>query len=363
MDYENYLKYRRRYLMIKGGVRGEVYTFMVKSKNIKLDMIRGLFLKRGNWKEVDEGSAEPITFMYLPGSWTKTPLFLTPTTFKNSIDKSINKLVYKNNLHTTLKSKFPSIHSKYMVKYYNIALNTPLPNLSKPAYILKPIRSFKGIGNHIITNHRELEDAIKLSPESIQKYGWILEEYIIDPLLFDSYKFHLRTYFMLVKHETQKMFVFNRSRIIKAQEPYKKSDYTNPKIHDSHHNDQPFIEFPTEFSKLYGDSRADEVFEQIVDLCYYVGKLIDVKCYPDTKYCYHIFGVDIMVLKDFKIKLLEINQYPGMGYNGNEMDEFYESFFDGVLQHVVDVVVEPLNKIGYKDEWTEGGKRGEERRG
>ena len=67
--------------------------------------------------------------------------------------------------------------------------------------------------------------------------------------------------------------------------------------------------------------------DQIIYLCKYIKTLLPImKCYPESKNCFQYIGFDFMVTNNYQVKLIEINQRPGV-----KGPSLYPSFWKGLL--------------------------------
>ena len=77
------------------------------------------------------------------------------------------------------------------------------------------------------------------------------------------------------------------------------------------------------------------MFNIIVYLLFHIFKnvlkVINAKCFEDSKNCFQIFGFDAMITDDFNVKIIETNYMPG-------------SPRIEVLQNIMTEIVDPLFK-------------------
>ena len=104
-------------------------------------------------------------------------------------------------------------------------------------------------------------------------------------------------------------FIVKRMQILTAKKKYKLNDF-DLDIHNTHYKDsEKNLTMENYFAKTYGKDNEKYIYQQIIKLFSYILKIDDLKCY--TKNCFEIFGADILITDDFRIKLLEINDKVG----------------------------------------------------
>ena len=79
-----------------------------------------------------------------------------------------------------------------------------------------------------------------------------------------------------------------------------------------------------------------------MDLFSKIGKIEDFNCYPESKDCYRITGADVMITEDLKVKIIEINENPGLP---TIKSNFGKMIFENEMNLIVDSVFPPQNKI------------------
>ena len=132
-------------------------------------------------------------------------------------------------------------------------------------------------------------------------------------------------------------------KIIMAEENYKKKDYKNKKIHDTHTlgNQESVRRYPEDLK--ISQSKKKSIEEQMKKLFSLVENIqIDTKCYEESKKCYQLFGFDAMITDNYQVKLIEINRNPGQ----SELKiPFEKELFENQIKLVVDHVFPPKNKV------------------
>jgi len=170
-------------------------------------------------------------------------------------------------------------------------------------------------------NLRLTESNGKVSAADAAK-GIIASNYIDSPELFEGRKYHLRIYLMLTVVDGEgHLDMFTRGLIIPAELPYISGDYSNKKIHDTHGKGNPLIKvFP------YGiiDQERINLIASALKKAF-VPLLPDVKVYSESPAAYELIGADIMFTAAGELKIIEINDRPGLTWlkvhpDGDDME-------------------------------------------
>lgn len=325
-------------------------TYLFKSKWFK--DIDKYFQERGNWKIYDPETDKELTFLYVDGPFIyedKSHYTLNPK-IKNLVDTNKYNIADKNKLYENMQKYYPDECKKFMMEQHFITKKNYTKITPKifgtNIWILKPIKSHSGIGIKIMTNYTQYDNYIKNynKQNKIQKTGWVLAKYIQNPLLFRKRKFHLRVYFLY--NPPNNGYILKFGKFFPAKQEFKTTDYSNTDIHDTHYTEYGFFIFPNEFEEEFGKDKWDIVFKQILELGNILVKLMEnVNCYAESKYCYEIFGCDIMILNNYKIKVIEINDKVGYGCNEPKCEYFNDYFIKSYLEIMIDTIIPPKNKI------------------
>ena len=202
----------------------------------------------------------------------------------------------------------------------------------------KPFMEFYERKEILREYRRSRREKIGPSKEKDKYKDWVLQEYINNPLLVKGRKFHIRIYYLVYRTEA---FVYNVGKIITAGEKYKREDYSNKKIHDSHITDSLQGMFFPESLKLT-KKREKEVWGQIIELFKDIKKLGKFECFPESKDCYQIFGADLMITDNYQVKMLELNTK--LGFNEFEGIRFNKYLIENEMQTIVDNIFPPEKK-------------------
>jgi hypothetical protein len=366
------------------------YSYLIKQEFLndkipltntpKIDIFKKEFQKRGNWIPYDESTPnKPIDFLYMDGKYiVDKSLWKYNKIISSSVDMASDNhsISDKYKLIENLKNK-TNINTKHIlnqrfINLYNIYKNPSSLVTYKPLFdkytvlIFKPIHGIKGQDMQTFDNFNNFKKFVtnlvtrmqhKLKHFNQQEYNkmgiekryktynieWVLQEYIINPLLYKQRKFHMRGYFIYYNPEKghKEGYILNNMTLFTAKDPYKTSDVGNKDIHDTHYkNTMVGISFYNDISDMIGPEKTKDIMNQVVHIFKNVLKVINAKCFEDSKNCFQIFGFDAMITDDFNVKIIETNYMPG-------------SPRIEVLQNIMTEIVDPLFKPKIKPEMQE----------
>jgi hypothetical protein len=159
-------------------------------------------------------------------------------------------------------------------------------------------------------------------------------EYIIDPMLYEDRKFHMRCYAILAIYghgdaAIPHAWMIKQGLMIPASAKYAANDWTNPGIHDSHGHDNPDLQyFPDQFDRPDLVTACADVLRRALRVT-----MPTAKNYPETgRIGYEVVGADIMFTADGTPRIIEINGAPAIGDNTQKSKQ---NIFDAVLATVV----------------------------
>ena len=377
------------------------HTYYFKQKCLDKDFLYNyLKTKQRDWKEVDFKTIktktktkkniklkEPLDLLYLDTSYTFDKSYYgIKSNLKNMIDFSSDNysVTNKQNLFDNLeklalksnKNKQNKIN-KYLVKQSKLNLfniHKQLNNNKNPEILLKDYKSFFIKNNKIIlkyvyssggkdvfmldsyesfikkvldiiNNSRHLWNTLdyknysKLNNNKKTKYRieWVVQEYIDNPYLINKKKIHFRTY-ILYDHTDKSAYYLDKSVIATSRLPYKKKDYHNKDIHDTHfyRNDKQ-INFPDDF-KL-NIAQINNIHKQLKEISRFIIEILKkkVKCFSESKKCYYLFGGDFLLTDDLQIKLLEFNANPGCSADAFRKGKYHypHRIFEGIFDLII----------------------------
>lgn len=229
-------------------------------------------------------------------------------TIKNMIDGKTS-ITNKWELWRNFKKYFPSKATKFLCKS-RLLKNVKCVKTGE-VIIVRPIGHGACSGNDIsiVRTDEELAAAKIL----VSKYSSaMVSEYIINPLLFHSKKFHLRMYYAvtILDNET-KSYLFGIGKILTSHKPYDLSDMSKD-VHDTHADSTTSnIWFPYDIE--FHDTK--KMYDDMMEVCKCVTRILlrdgNMACYPESKNGYEVFGCDFMFDSENNVKLLEINDKVG----------------------------------------------------
>jgi hypothetical protein len=190
----------------------------------------------------------------------------------------------------------------------------------------------------------------------------IVSEYIVDTALWNGRKMHLRLFLLICSATKSASYLDNIQQPVKfiitdfgwirtAYEPYQKSDWINPRIHDTHgKSTDRNILFPDEMDKSwFNDAIYTRIKQQLRELenKFYEKHADKIKSYEESSAGFFFLGIDVMLERDekspdlYNIVLLECNKNRGM--NPIKIaDENYEIFNRRFNQWLYDNAIKPI---------------------
>ncbi len=365
------------------------YTYLIKQEflddNIpltqtkKIDAFKKEFEKRRNWITYDETKTNnPIDFLYMDGKYiVDKSLWKYNKILSSSVDMAgdnhsiSDKYKLLENLRKKTNINHKHLLNQKFINLYNIYKNTSNLVTYKEYFdkykvlIFKPIHGIKGQDMETFDNFDKFKSFVtklvtrmqnKLKNFNLQEYykmgiekryklyniEWVLQEYIINPLLYNDRKFHMRGYFVYYKpfNKSKEGYILDNMTLFTAKDPYKTADVSNKDIHDTHYkNTMIGVSFKDNITDMIGPEKSKYVMDQIIHIFYNVLKIINAKCFPESKHCFQIFGCDLIITDDFTVKLIETNYMPG-------------SPRIEVLQQIMTNIVDPLFPSKHKTKTT-----------
>lgn len=363
-----------------------MYTYLIKSKNLKENDIKKVFNQRGNWKEYNEDDYEKgynPDFLYVDNiyaSFDKT-LYKYNIQFKNITDRNSKMAITdKKQLYDNLLRLNDINIKKYLIpqniikmehfnnkrdninnykKYFennNVAIIKIISGASgQHLYIFQKFNEFVSFCDDIIKKYKYTWNNPKYKNMRMKNLytanEWVMQKYITNPLLFNGKKFHIRTYFFYYRYQDpiskniiKKGYLYKLGNIWTARNKYVQGDYYNLSIHDSRgRNTEQAYFFPDDFSTYYGTDNAIKIFNDILQIHSYILHILNSECYPESKNCYEVFGGDIMITNDMKVKLIELNGNFGyLTLKGDDKEHMYNILNESMINSV-DKILKPKN--------------------
>lgn len=324
---------------------------------LNMNKIATIFSARGNWIESPQKDAATLMYIDLYSFAEQKKTYSYKSDITNIIRSIEHQSINKSNLYKLLQTYNPIITEKFMMRQYDINLDNYKSinsNIFSNPFILKPVHSWGGSGIVILDNY----DSYKLYLDEYSKKNfkfkskskrfrpeWVLAEYIEKPMLFKNRKFHLRIPFLYYK---KRGYVAKEYRIVTAASEYKAFNYNVKSIHDTHTKGSlKNYFFPQDLEKNnIPHSTIQSIQTQIDELFSHLTQIMEnnnfnYQCFDNTKHCFTIYGADVMITHDHKIKLLEINTRSGFTYNG----DYVERMINDIAIIVLDDLYPPENSV------------------
>lgn len=263
--------------------------------------------------------------------------FLTLNRFNNRMD-----VIDKLKLFLNSRRYFPIVYSKYLPDSKQLTYDTRINWTTNILYLAKPVNERGGKGILYLNNDKSLNNAKKMLKKT--NSGFILSQYIINPLLFQGKKMHLRAYvlFTLINN-VFKTYLLNIGEIFTAKTKYKKTDFGNLDIHDTHfkYTDDYYL-FPRDLVKyksIPNMETYDKIYTEMRNALNMVSRIavMNFTSFTNSDNSWSSFGMDYIITDDYNVKILEINDiYTGYcGYNLKECNEIHNKYWNWIKECVI----------------------------
>lgn len=372
----NNFKHTKKNYKNKFSAISQTYNYYNATEFYPDKYVEDIFAARGNWNRISDSelktTTKPIHFIHINGKYTlNKKIYSIKSELKNLItDRNVvsdkSKLIsniskYKNGKQYILDSY--DVDASQIMQTPKLLITYKYLFIKNKVFIFKPVSGYGGANIKIITDFNALKKYIGII---IKKYSnvwkkglnynkiWVLQEYLVEPLLITGptsklgYKFHIRHYFIFRPNQ-DKSFFLKRGLIATALKPYKQNDWQNKQIHDTHFYGRDDEIFPNALNLT--TEQLEKIYKQIYELYSIINDILkkNAKCFTESHKCFQLFGVDLMITNDYTIKILELNDSPGMAYEDKEylLDE-YKSIIENYMSIIVDDYFPPLNKIKNK---------------
>jgi len=202
------------------------------------------------------------------------------------------------------------------------------------------IRVYKGTDPELVKAVQESENA----PRSL------MQHYIADPLLIGGYKFHMRIHLMITNVSPLEAFVQENGQCLFATKEYTMSSKTlgeffDPPVHvtnmglnakpenkENYFKKKPVIgrgqqirmrQLESHLAETCPKFNKQALWQQILgiaaDTATYIGQGVRRHSKTMRDRHFEIFGMDLMLDKDLKVYMCEVNTDPGLGYPDKEV--------------------------------------------
>jgi len=304
-EYERYYSLRRNILTaLNKSITEKTYYINMAEKTFESD-VSNYLIEQGYIKS----STFPVDFILLSGDslyyrnrFDSRGSNWISLLYGNSKTEITNKIL----LHKEYEDSEFMINSTYLVQSQTI------PDIDENKIkILKPLNGFAGSGITIVQTKEEIKSWITQNEKFKE---WLLEDYIMDPDLKNGYKFHFRILIIVIVEQNKpiEVFISEYKFYTVAKEKYKKGDWQNKKIHDTHYTPGKIMTFPDTYPDNW---TVEDSNKAILDMNNIFTKIFknrnDFKPEWNAKNGFEIFGADIM-FSNKKPYLLEINAKTGL---------------------------------------------------
>ena len=319
------------------------YTYLVKSDYIPEKVIDKFFKDRGNWIKHNPKSSIEVDYIRLDGKhYYDKNNRKYKSILKNIVNDGKKKLDVKSNLIKTLGKKH-YLPTTYIFDHQEEFEKIKQKLISNErAWIFKPDGGYSGKGIEI---YRKKDfEKIKINP----KYKrWNLQEYIENPMLIDGKKFHLRVLFLYragYLNKPASSFWFKHIPIYLAKKKFKYDDFNDEDVHISHYQtDQEALYFQ---DLNLNKNQMVKILKDIKLIMIDLANNLKAGCYKnDCLRCYEIFGVDLMITDDYKVKLIEFNSKIGLKEFTNDEFKFNQHLLQAELELTADYFLPSKNKL------------------
>lgn len=221
-----------------------------------------------------------------------------------------NKRILSDNLSNS------NLDNSYLLPYYTFD-RSDFEKLrkyfnNKDYWIIKPEDAMRQEGIIIINNYYALNNYINDSKISGKYNKWIMQKYIINPLLINNKKCHLRVYGLICKNKERFWaYIYKKGYIYVADKNYSNDRFFDPEIHITTSCNN--LEFPREFNKRFGMNKFQtiiypqlaKIMKDSISVSYH-----DLFC-PNSNIsnymCYKMVAYDIIIDNNFQAYLMEAN--------------------------------------------------------
>lgn len=258
-----------------------------------------------------------IDFMYVRKGSIITKLYNKKIKYANGYIPKY-KFGIKSHLHNDVKRESQKFFSKFFLEQHDLSLKnlSILSRMDKnKMYIVKPIKSNKGVGNKVFRGTKGIKEHLIKNKNKffyksrIDGYNqWVIQEYMENPLLINGKKFHVRWNVLLLNN---KVYTYETGAVFFAKVKYD-SENLDMAVHDTHGCAAPAENktFPTDF---YDMKHTKEIYKNIYAFIKGMKDLemFKIKCYKGNINCFGMLGIDFMINSNYELKCIEINDSPG----------------------------------------------------
>ena len=327
------------------------YTYKVASEFMDMAMVDAEFKARGNWIPYEPSKGHKLDFFFSDSNnVNESKHWSYESGLKNLIGDSKKMITNKLNLYNNLKDipgteRFLPKTITFDISGKSLGYLDRFRNLFKPnrPYICKIVDMGAGQGIIATDKFYEFREFMRKYINMLQKNPkahvrqWVLQEYITNPWLLKGKKFHVRQLFFYQPGSRPSYYMYH-SRIALAEAPYKAGDWLNKDIHDTHFHKSHGEDWP--FAMNFSQAQWIKLKDQFEFIYACLVSVLKGNCYSESKHCFEVFGVDLMITDKMEIKLIEVNDKIGM----SGTPEYNRKVFQGIMTSVVDKYYAPKYK-------------------
>lgn len=362
------IKYNKTYMLITPQEiknRGEIMPNYINNKIFRQ------ILDENGWTQIEYMRTgdyskllnEGLGFIYITGDCKyNMNIYNIPVYIKNLFEyKSHRQITNKYNLYVLLTKYLGKDVTNYIAESWKVDKIEELPKKTKDdVFIVRPIEGYEGYGIENIKTDKELKRIQQLDKtikkqitsktadwktSKVYSKGMMISRYFMNPLLFKGKKFHLRTYLMIKKYVVKDRVnwtwsFFNRGKILTAADEYVNNEWDNKKIHDTHigTTDDDYY-FPEDLDIM--ESKKLEILDSmnyISRIVFNIIKESNIRTFDEAVNSFEVLGLDFMILDDYSVKILEINNKLGYGVKNQgtpKVEKFTRDFFEWIYKNAI----------------------------
>jgi hypothetical protein len=205
-------------------------------------------------------------------------------------------------------------------------------------WIWRPEGGWSGKGVVVVPDQRSLDRAWEQHVRSGKRA--LLSRYITDPMLMPGgFKFHVRLHLLVVvTPQGKRVALYRRGEIVRSGQPFVLQEYGLDKIHDTHMRYNQPRAFPEDFpggeeAAAAFHTRVHGIFQRVCALA-----LPNVRSYAESDGGFEIYGCDLMLDREGRIYLIEVNLKPLFLHPHGEPDRVVRlsrHLFGGLAEYVL----------------------------
>jgi RimJ/RimL family protein N-acetyltransferase len=256
---------------------------------------------------------------------------------KSLLGGDIASITDKTRLYDTVRTE-----NQALLRYF------PATNAIKDVFhvnpgkvlIGKPKGGFQQRGIEVITNDGQLENYRNRYPDSI------VSDYVVNPMLINGYKFHVRVYYVVyVANGYGRGYFMGKEYfdIVTAEEPYVTGNWERKQIHvSSDHYTRVEYKWPDSLVGTVPNEVIDRAIFTLNDALTMLTPIIVNRAapYPESDAAFEVLGVDVMFHEDGTAAILEVNTK--VGFTPMHIRKLtFPTWSSGFMKWIADTIVLP----------------------